>query len=96
MQIQVFIRDSINSRCSFLVGNDVNNSQYDTSILIRGAKEFTVCYKYNYGNNSRFQLYLSSPRSIRVPHTVAMTDEVVLESTVRCFFHVYRALSCSA
>ena len=84
MQIQVFICDSINSRCSFLVGNDVNNSQYDTSILIHGAKEFATSIIIP--NNSRFQLYLSSPRSIRVPHTVAKMDEVVLESTVRCFF----------
>ena len=32
---------------------------------------------------------------MRVPRTVAMADEVLLESAVRGF-HVYRALSCSA
>ena len=76
----VIIHNSNNSQCSFLVLNNLNNSQYGTSIFI-------------FPNNSRFPLLLSSPRShidhTRVPSTVAMADEVLLESAVRSFHVPY-------
>ena len=62
--------------------NNLNKSQYITSIFSLIISDF-----------------LSSPRSgidrMRVPCTVAMADEILLESAVRVFY-VYHALSCSA